>query len=404
MVNKVFCTQIGRNMEIYVDDMLINSREAANHEANIKESFENLRRYNLRLNPDKCVLGVTSMKFLGYMISQRGIDSNPDKIVVVRAMQSPQTQKDVQSLTGRITTLTRLISRAGDRSLPFFKAIKKGRGFEWTPECEAAGVLCQPSNERGREQLSLDGEAPLCLDCGHLEAKAFYEAHLVEVVMDQPLRQILENPSWSRWIVKWVIELNEFDPRYKLQRRRAEIDLPGRNGLLWSLEGQKIEYALRFACTAMINKAEYEALANELALANALGVEHIHVRTDSQLLVGHLKGDFKIDEAKERRVGYLRRVCGLTRLFLSCHMEHVRRERNQEAKMLSQLATTEYGLMQGSTPVERVAEEAFWIKKVMNNVPEGEKTVCRPWYQDILEFLSSLVLREDYPMATTIQR
>ncbi|GAA0162397.1 hypothetical protein LIER_18500 [Lithospermum erythrorhizon] len=91
---------------------------------------------------------------------------------------------------------------------------------------EAAGVLCQPSNERGREQLSLDGEAPLCLDCGHLEAKAFYEAHLVEVVMDQPLRQILENPSWSRWIVKWVIELNEFDPRYKLQRRRAEIDLP----------------------------------------------------------------------------------------------------------------------------------------------------------------------------------
>ncbi|GAA0150447.1 hypothetical protein LIER_09389 [Lithospermum erythrorhizon] len=106
MVNKVFSTQICRNMEIYVDDMLIKSWERAGHEANLRESFENLWKYNLRLNPDKCIFGVTSGKFLGYMISQRG----------------------------RIAALNRFISRAGDRSLPFFKAVKKGRELEWTPE------------------------------------------------------------------------------------------------------------------------------------------------------------------------------------------------------------------------------------------------------------------------------
>ncbi|GAA0186737.1 hypothetical protein LIER_34025 [Lithospermum erythrorhizon] len=73
MVNKVFSTQIGRNMEIYVDEMLIKSRVVKHHEANLRESFENLRRNKLRLSPNKCVFGVTSRKVIGYMISQRGI-------------------------------------------------------------------------------------------------------------------------------------------------------------------------------------------------------------------------------------------------------------------------------------------------------------------------------------------
>ncbi|GAA0184181.1 hypothetical protein LIER_31469 [Lithospermum erythrorhizon] len=99
IVNKVFSTQIGWNMEIYVDDILIKSREAADHEANFRESFNNLRKYKIWLNPDKCVLGVTSDKLLGYMISQQRIEQNPDKIAAIQAMQSPRTQKEAQRLT-----------------------------------------------------------------------------------------------------------------------------------------------------------------------------------------------------------------------------------------------------------------------------------------------------------------
>ncbi|GAA0165858.1 hypothetical protein LIER_40074 [Lithospermum erythrorhizon] len=130
MVNKVFSTQIGRNMDIYVDDMLIKSQEARDHQANIWESFKNLRKYILRLNPDKFVFCITSGMFLGSMISQRGIEPNADKISTVPALKSTKTHKEAQRLIGRIAALTRFMSRARDRSLPFYKAIKKGKEFE----------------------------------------------------------------------------------------------------------------------------------------------------------------------------------------------------------------------------------------------------------------------------------
>ncbi|GAA0145327.1 hypothetical protein LIER_05548 [Lithospermum erythrorhizon] len=97
MVNKVFFIQIGQNMEIYVDDMLIKSREVEDHEANLRESFENLKRNKLRLDPDKCVFGVTSGKFMWYMISQRGIEPNPYKIATLRAIQSPRLRRKLSA-------------------------------------------------------------------------------------------------------------------------------------------------------------------------------------------------------------------------------------------------------------------------------------------------------------------
>ncbi|GAA0153002.1 hypothetical protein LIER_11341 [Lithospermum erythrorhizon] len=107
MVNKVFSTQIDRNMQIYVDEMFIKNQEAADHEANRRESFDNF---------------------------QRGIEPNPDKIAAVQAIQSARTHKEALCLTGRIAALTWFISRTGYRSFPFFKAIKNWREFEWTPK------------------------------------------------------------------------------------------------------------------------------------------------------------------------------------------------------------------------------------------------------------------------------
>ncbi|GAA0166334.1 hypothetical protein LIER_21511 [Lithospermum erythrorhizon] len=97
---------------------------------------------------------------------------------------------------------------------------------------------------------------------------------------------------------------------------------------------------MRFAFTALNNEA------------NALGEEHIHIWTDSQLLVGHVKGDFKNDETKERSVGYLRRVQILAKPFQSFHMDYVPRERNKEADRKSQLATTRYETLSEAMVVE----------------------------------------------------
>ena len=89
----------------------------------------------MKLNPNKCVFGVTSGKFLGYIVNQRGIEANPDKIKAILDMRPPRKLKEVQRLNGRIFALSRFISKSVDRCMPFFKAIKKSKDFEWTTEC-----------------------------------------------------------------------------------------------------------------------------------------------------------------------------------------------------------------------------------------------------------------------------
>ncbi|KAL5768788.1 hypothetical protein ACOSP7_015333 [Xanthoceras sorbifolium] len=138
LVNRIFAPQLGRNMEVYVDDMLTKSLEADDHRADLEETFTTLRQYNMRLNPEKCVFGVTSGKFLGFMVHQRGIEANPDKIKAIQELRSPRTIKEIQGLTGRVIALSRFVSRLTDRCLPFFRALKKNTSNIWTSECEKA--------------------------------------------------------------------------------------------------------------------------------------------------------------------------------------------------------------------------------------------------------------------------
>ena len=136
LVNKTFNKQIGRNMEVYVDDMLVKSKEELAHLDDLRETFATLKQYQMKLNPGKCVFGVASSKFLGFMVSQSWIEANPEKVQAIIDMALPKIVKEVQKLTGRIATLNRFISRATDKCMPFFKILK--RAFAWIDECEAA--------------------------------------------------------------------------------------------------------------------------------------------------------------------------------------------------------------------------------------------------------------------------
>ena len=134
LVNQMFSKQIGRNVEVYVDDMLVKSKEEENHLDDLRETFNTLRQYNMKLNPFKCAFGVSSGKFLKFMVSQRGIEANPEKVKAILEMSSSKTVKEVQSLIGRVAALNRFISKATDKCLPFFKTLKQA--FVWTEECE----------------------------------------------------------------------------------------------------------------------------------------------------------------------------------------------------------------------------------------------------------------------------
>jgi hypothetical protein len=134
MTGEVFKPQVGRNIQAYVDDLIVKSGNRENHISDLAETFANMRRARLKLNPKKCIFGVTKGKILGCLLSAKRIEANPDKIKAIREMEELKTKKDIQKLNGRVAALNRFISRSAKRSLPFFKALKGKGKIEWGPE------------------------------------------------------------------------------------------------------------------------------------------------------------------------------------------------------------------------------------------------------------------------------
>ena len=122
LMNKMFVHQIGRNVQ--VDDMLVKSIREDDHLDDLIETFNTLHSYNMKLNPNKCVFGMMTGKFLGFMVSQRGFEVNLDKIQAITNLTLPKTFKEVQSLNGKVVALSKFVSRATDKCLPFFRILK----------------------------------------------------------------------------------------------------------------------------------------------------------------------------------------------------------------------------------------------------------------------------------------
>ena len=136
LVNKMFQKRIGASMEVYIDDMLVKSTTVELHIAHLSKAFQILREYNMKLNPAKCAFEVSAEKLLGFIVNNRGIEANPDKIKVMLDMPPPASIKEVQRLTGRIAALSRFVSRASDKCQPFFQVLKKA--FQWDTHYEEA--------------------------------------------------------------------------------------------------------------------------------------------------------------------------------------------------------------------------------------------------------------------------
>ena len=125
-------------MEVYIDDMVVKSKKESQHTEDLRGVFEILRKHKLRLNAEKCTFGVGAGKFLGYLISTRGIESNPDQINAVNRFIPPSNPKEVQVLTGMLAALNRFISKFADRCRLFYQLLKKWKGFHWDEECDKA--------------------------------------------------------------------------------------------------------------------------------------------------------------------------------------------------------------------------------------------------------------------------
>ena len=127
LVNAVFADQLGRRMEVYIDDILVKLMKAEDHIGHLSDCFVVLRQHNTRLNPSKCSFGVSSGKFLGYIITQPGIEANPNQIRAIMNMPSLRNKREIQKLTGRIAVLNRFISHqpiSANHSSSYLKEIR----------------------------------------------------------------------------------------------------------------------------------------------------------------------------------------------------------------------------------------------------------------------------------------
>ena len=263
LMNRMFALQIGRNVQVYVDDMLVKSRREEDHLEDLRETFDTLHSYNMKLNLGKCAFGVTVGKFLGFMVSQRGIEANLDKIRATIEMTPPRNVKEVQSLNGKVAALNRFMSRATDKCLPFFRTLKKS--FEWIAECQQAfeelkaylfaPPLLSPSQPgeeiflylvvsptaisaalireeenvqklvyyasralRGAEERYPPMEKlTFALVMAARKLKPYFQAHTVVVLTDRPLWRAMNNPDAVGRLALWAIELSEFDIQYRLR-------------------------------------------------------------------------------------------------------------------------------------------------------------------------------------------
>jgi hypothetical protein len=136
MMDKVFKHQLDMIMEGYVDDMFVKSMTFEQHLRDLREVFKVLESHNMKLNPFKCVFAIQGRKFLGFLVSNRGIEPNLENIQTLLNMTPPMTVKEVQHLIERLAVLNRFIAKLGERSLLFFKILRNTPNFQWTYKCQ----------------------------------------------------------------------------------------------------------------------------------------------------------------------------------------------------------------------------------------------------------------------------
>ena len=252
MMTKMFEPQLGKNVEVYIDDMVVKSKLVSEHVEDLTSIFEILREHKLRLNASKCSFGVGLGKFLGYMVTHRGIEVNPDQIKAINDLQPPRNPKEVQKLTGMMAALNRFISRSADRCKPFFLLLHKWKEFKWSDECVMAfqqlkqylsrpPIMSSPVvDEVVFAYITVAFYAIsfvlIWVDSGiqrpvyyvskllekaisavvHATRKLpyYFQAYTVVVLTQLPLKSILRSADYTGMIAKWGTVLGAFDIKY----------------------------------------------------------------------------------------------------------------------------------------------------------------------------------------------
>nr|XP_043625708.1 uncharacterized protein LOC122597141 [Erigeron canadensis] len=448
LVDKAFGGQIGRNLEAYVDDMVIKSKCEEDMLLDIEETLRMLRHINMKLNPKKCSFGVEEGQFLGHVITREGFKADPEKIKDIQSMKALQTLKEVQSLNGKLAALHRFLSKSADRTLSFFQTLMgclEKQHFKWTEQAQKAftelkNYICQlptmtaPEPRETLQMYLAASEETISAVLITKRKGTQQPAHPIQVLTDKPIKQVLTKPEASGRLAKWAIELGEheidFKPRNSIKgqiladflaevptvgaknKRKADsiakkeepeeheskntwklftdgascADGSGAGLILTNPDGQEFSYALRFEFKASNNAAEYEALLAGLRIAKQMKVKHIHACVESQIVAFQVDGTYEAKEPTMKK--YLEKVRQIRQSFESFRIQNVSQSRNKIAYALSKLASTSFAHLTKEVLVETLQKSSIEEEVVVAPVQEEEQT----WMTPIIEYLTSGLL------------
>ncbi|GJR23266.1 reverse transcriptase domain-containing protein [Tanacetum coccineum] len=329
LVDKAFHKQIGSNLEVYIDDLVIKSYTKDEIIKDIEEIFRTLMEINMKLNPKKCTFGVEEGMFLRYKVNTKGIQVCLDKAGAILSLSSPKCLKDVQKLNGKLASMNRFLAKSAKKSLPFFKTLKKctkKSDFLWIEEVESTfkqmkqliAKLFMLTELEEKEELIVylaatkeDVSAVLMTKREAKQMPIYFVSHalrgpevnytsmeklvlalgqiLVDFIVERPEEDSLDTPM--------EIEKELLEPWILFTDGSSYADGSEAGLILTNPDGTEFTYALRFRFEATNNEAEYEALIARLRIAKQMGVKNLQENVDSRLVANQVNRTYIAKEA-----------------------------------------------------------------------------------------------------------
>nr|GEU58192.1 reverse transcriptase domain-containing protein [Tanacetum cinerariifolium] len=398
LVDKAFQKQIGRNLEVYLDDLVIISRTKKEVIRDIEETFKTLKEINIKLNPKKCAFGMREGTFQGYKVDADGLRVCPDKVEAVPNLPSPKCLKDVQKLNGMLASLNRFLSKSAEKSLPFFKTLKKctkKSDFQWTTEAEIAF----------KQMKKLIAELPMLTAPKEKKELIMYLAAAKEAISTVLIAE-RDRKQMPIYFVSRALQGPKvnYTPMEKLilvlilfTDGSSCIDGFGAGLFITDPEGTEFTYALRFKFNATNNEVEYEGLIAGLRIAKQIGVKTLQANVDSKLVDDQVN---RVYAAKESgMIKYLDKVRRQSSAFKEFSIKQVPRWENKKANALRKMASTSFVHLSRQEILLEEKRKARSIRRKAGRyvVTIGilyKKSFLGPWLRCVRPLQANYVLRE----------
>ncbi|XP_070010371.1 uncharacterized protein [Nicotiana sylvestris] len=366
-----------KRVECYVDDLVVKTKSRRYHLEDLRIVFERLRKFDLKMNPLKSAFGVTSGKFLGFIMLHRGIEIDPAKIDSIQKMPKPKNLRELRSLQGNLAFIRKFISNLARRCQPFNHLLRKDIPFRWDQSCQNAfesikKYLLNPP-VLGAPMLG----KPLILYIAAFTS----EWELSDEFPDEDVVFIEEFPPWTIF----------FDGC----ARRNGV---GSCVVLFSLERQVLPFFFVLGETCSNNAAEYKDLIVGLEMALEMKILQLEIFGDSKLIINQLLESYEVK--KEDLLPFHEYAFGLLEKFDRVFLNHVLREENRKADALANLDTT---MALGENESTKVYVCHRWvIPRLLDlQINESHHTSVRvieeeeDWRQPLIEYLEHGKLPED---------